>query len=176
MEASEMKENTDNEQISEKTEEKEVLSLVGDLQSKFKISYEIRDNFLLASTAKDSYPETARYLKEQGFKRLLTVSAIDWMEEKEFEVYFVVHNMATNTFVKLATRIDRADPRIESLSTIWKNAAMHEREAWELFGIEFEGNGMLKPLFLEDWKGLPPLRKDFNWRKYVKETYDVGEG
>jgi len=48
---------------------------------------------------------------------------------------------------------------------------MHEHEAWELFKIIFKGNPMLKPLFLEEWNGPPPFRKDFNWREYVKEKY-----
>ena len=43
-----------------------------------------------------------------------------------------------------------------------ENAAMHERETWEMFGIKFRGNRMLKPLFLEDWRGPPPFRKDFD--------------
>lgn len=48
---------------------------------------------------------------------------------------------------------------------------MHEREIWELFGIIFDGNAMLKPLFLEKWNGPPPFRKEFDWKKFVKETY-----
>ncbi|MCD6380819.1 MAG: NADH-quinone oxidoreductase subunit C, partial [Candidatus Odinarchaeota archaeon] len=50
---------------------------------------------------------------------------------------------------------------------IWPNAEMHEREVWELFGIYFKGNHMLKPLFMEDWSGPPPLRKDFDLHGYV---------
>jgi len=43
----------------------------------------------------------------------------------------------------------------------------------ELFGVEFEGNQDLAPLFLEDWDGPPPFRKDFDWRDYVREReYD----
>jgi NADH:ubiquinone oxidoreductase subunit C len=46
---------------------------------------------------------------------------------------------------------------------------MHEREVWELFGISFQGNTMLKPLLLEGWRGPYPFRKDFDWRKYAQE-------
>jgi len=60
---------------------------------------------------------------------------------------------------------------IPSLSELWPNAAVHEREAWELFGISFEGNKFLKPLFLEDHFEIPPFRKDFNWREYVRKAY-----
>jgi NADH-quinone oxidoreductase subunit C len=46
---------------------------------------------------------------------------------------------------------------------------MHERENHEMFGIIFEGHGDLSPLLLEDWDNLPPMRKDFDSRKFVKE-------
>ena len=40
-----------------------------------------------------------------------------------------------------------------------------------MFGVEFQGNPDLSPLFLEDWEGPPPFRKDFDWRAYVREKY-----
>lgn len=122
---------------------------------------------------KKDYVEAARYLKEQGFRRLLTVSAVDWIEKGTLEVYFLVHKLDENVYVKVVTHIPRGSPQISSLSELWPNAAMHEREAWELFGIIFKGNGMLEPLFLEDWDGPPPFRKDFNWKEYVKKTYNL---
>ena len=69
--------------------------------------------------------------------------------------------------------MDREKPVIESLGEIWENSLMHERECWEMFGIVFEWNNMLKPLLLEEWSGPPPFRKDFDSRKYVREVYGV---
>ena len=83
--------------------------------------------------------------------------------------------MDENVYVKVATEISRDKPEIPSLSSLWPNAAMHERESWELFRIKFIGNDMLKPLFLEDWSGPPPFRKDFNWREYVKRTFKLSQ-
>ncbi|MEA3345724.1 MAG: NADH-quinone oxidoreductase subunit C [Chloroflexota bacterium] len=123
--------------------------------------------------SKEDYLRVAKSLKEKGFQRLLTISAVDWIEEETYEVYFVVHKLDENAYVKVAARIPRDDPQIPSLSKIWPNAAMHEREPWELFGIDFNGNEMLKPLFLEDWVGPPPFRKDFNWREYAKEEFNL---
>ncbi|TFG29948.1 MAG: NADH-quinone oxidoreductase subunit C [Promethearchaeota archaeon] len=123
---------------------------------------------------KKDYLITARYLKEHMFRRLLTVSAVDWIKDDSFEVYFILHIMQDNVYVKVSTRIPRRkEVKIESLSELWSNAALHEREVWEMFGIVFEGNKMLKPLFLEDWIGPPPFRKDFDWRKYVKRNFNI---
>lgn len=135
---------------------------------------EIRNNLLALTTDAKTYLELATHLKEHGFLRCLTVTAIDWVDQREFEVYFLVHHLTINVYVKAATRIPRSRPKLSSLSSVWESAAMHEREMWELFGIEFDGNPMLKPLFLEDWTGKPPLCKDFNWRDYVTEEYYPG--
>ncbi|MHA1730079.1 MAG: NADH-quinone oxidoreductase subunit C [Promethearchaeota archaeon] len=122
---------------------------------------------------KKEYLSTSRYLKEHGFKRLLTVSAVDWIEDNLFEVYFIVHNMNDNIYIKVATFIPRKEAKIESLHDLWPNATLHEREGWEMFGILFEGNEMLKPFFLENWNGPPPFRKDFDWREYVMKNFNV---
>lgn len=143
--------------------------LKDDLEMRFQAECEVEDRLLLVKVGRDGYVNVARHLKEQGFRRVLTVSAIDWVDEDEFEVCFIVHKLEENVYVKISTRIPRSQPQIESLSSVWENSAMHEREVWELFGIPFKGNDMLKPLFLEGWTGPPPFRKDFNWREYVKK-------
>jgi NADH-quinone oxidoreductase subunit C len=142
------------------------------LKSQYTISnIDIQDNLLALSTDPTTYVDLAGYLKEHGFSRCLTVAVIDWFNQDEFETYYLVHHLESNIYLKVATRISRSKPEIMSLSTIWESAAMHEREMWELFGVTFVGNTMLKPLFLEDWKGKPPLCKDFNWRDYVSKEY-----
>lgn len=145
------------------------------LKSKYTSSdIQVQDNLLSVITDISTYSDLAKHLKEHDFSRCLTVAVIDWIEQGEFEVYYLVHHLESNIYVKVATRIPRRNPEIESLSVIWESAAMHEREMWELFGVHFVGNPMLKPLFLEDWTGKPPLRKDFNWHDYVdKEFYKV---
>jgi NADH-quinone oxidoreductase subunit C len=128
-------------------------------------------NYIRVSTP--NYFQVAEYLRNQGFQRLLTISAVDWIERGTFEIYFLVHKLHENLYVKVATEIPRDNPTISSLSKLWPNAAMHEREVWELFGVSFEGNQILKPLFLEDPVDIPPFRKDFDWREYVEKYYSL---
>ncbi len=131
------------------------------------------EKYVYVKVKADDYVRLAEFLKSNGFDRLLTVSAVDWIDKKVFEIYFLAYSFKDNIYIKVSTNIPRDKPEIESLSTVWENAAMHEREAWELFGIVFKGNKMLKPLFLEDWKELPPFRKDFDWRKYVAKEFSL---
>ncbi|RLI17835.1 NADH-quinone oxidoreductase subunit C [Candidatus Bathyarchaeota archaeon] len=129
-------------------------------------------NYLLAEVPKEKYVEIALWLKSLGYDRLLTVSAIDWIDKGLFEVYFLLYSRKYHSYVKVATYIPREKPDIPTLSNIWPNASFHEREVCELFGITFSGR-KLKPLFVEGWAGPPPFRKDFDWREYVREAYDI---
>jgi NADH-quinone oxidoreductase subunit C len=43
-----------------------------------------------------------------------------------------------------------------------------------MFGVRFTGNPDLSPLFLHNWKDIPPLRKDFNTVEYAGEAYGLG--
>ena len=56
----------------------------------------------------------------------------------------------------------RNKPEIETVSHIWRTAEFHEREVYEMFGVNFLNHPDLRLLILPDgWEGKNPLRKDF---------------
>jgi NADH-quinone oxidoreductase subunit C len=61
----------------------------------------------------------------------------------------------------LRTHVDRADPRLSSLTAVWAGADWHERETFEMFGVVFTGHPHLVPLLLPDGFEGHPLRKEF---------------
>jgi NADH:ubiquinone oxidoreductase subunit C len=62
----------------------------------------------------------------------------------------------------LKIQLDRNKPEIETVSHIWRTAEFHEREIYELFGVNFLNHPDLRILILPDgWEGKNPLRKDF---------------
>lgn len=96
----------------------------------------------------------------------------DWLEKGIYELTYHAWSYADKLLLTIKTEIDRDKPTVTSTIPIWdENAQIHERELHELFGVDFEGNPDLAPLFLEDWDGPPPFRKDFNWREYVRNKY-----
>ncbi len=100
-----------------------------------------------------------RYLKENGFDHLGCISAVDWKDH--FESVTHVESYATGCVVQINARIPRDDPKIDTLCSLWNAANFHEREAWDLMGIVYEGHPNLKRILLpEDFK-FHPLRKDF---------------
>jgi len=86
-------------------------------------------------------------------------SAIDWQDRMEctYHLWSTVHNH--ELIVKVP--VDRSNPRIPTVSDLWIGADWHEREAYDLFGIVYEGHPDLRRILMsEDWKG-HPLRKDY---------------
>lgn len=132
------------------------------------VSEDKRVNLLVK---KEELYQILSQLKDTGFNHLSDVTAVDYIDEQEFELIYHLwsHQEKIRAIVKV--RIPRESPTVKSVVDLWTGAQIHEREDHELFGINFEGNPNLLPLFLEDWEEMPPFRKDFDTRKYVKEKY-----
>jgi len=112
------------------------------------------------------------FLKNEGYDHLVLISCVDWIDEREFELVYILTPYSGGGHVILKTRISRENPLFPTATTVFKNASVYEREIHELFGINFEGHPKLSPLFLTKSYKVPPFRKDFDTRKYVEETFD----
>ena len=154
-----------------------------ELESTFKnVLINVLEDARLAVTApKDEVLSISSFLKNKGYDHLALISCVDWIRKKEFElVYIITSYLPENDeytgneklHIFLKTRISRENPKFKTVIPIFNNAEPYERELHELFGIHFEGNERLIPLFLERDYKIPPFRKDFNTREYVKETFD----
>jgi len=131
-----------------------------------------RERRIWATVDKRMLVKTCEWAKKHGFEHLSAISVVDWVEEKSYELNYHLWSYKDRVLLTVKTRIDRENPAINSVSPIWnKSAQIHEREIHELFGVIFEANEDLAPLFLEDWQGPPPFRKDFDWREYVRSEY-----
>jgi NADH-quinone oxidoreductase subunit C len=124
---------------------------------------------------KENILRTASVLKDWGFNHLSDVTVIDYLDDGEFEIIYHLWSHEKLKRMMLKARISRDHASITTLTLIWRSAHMHERENHEMFGIIFEGHGDLNPLLLEDWDNLPPMRKDFDSRKFVTEELNGRE-
>lgn len=105
--------------------------------------------------------EVARYIRhELGFHHPVLCTAVDFKDS--FEVVWHVGNLKTNQLIAFKTRLtDREDPHVEALTLVWPGMDWHEREAYDLMGILFDGHPDLRRILLpDDWVG-HPLRKDY---------------
>ncbi len=115
--------------------------------------------------------EAIKKLKENGFNHFVMLTCIDWIEENEFELIYHLWSYEYKEHVMLSIRIDRSEAKMESMHHLFPQIETYEREIHEMFGIVFKGNNRLKPLLLEGWNDLPPMRKDFDVEKFVKDVY-----
>ncbi|HUU39410.1 MAG TPA: NADH-quinone oxidoreductase subunit C [Desulfatiglandales bacterium] len=141
----------------------------------------IEQDRLIISAQKDEILSILSFLKGEGYTHLGLISCVDWLEEKEFELVYVLsaymqkdngYTDKEKTNIILKTRISRENPEFFTVISIFKNAEPYEREIYEFYGIDFKGHPRLTPLFLEREYKMPPFRKDFDTREYVKEVFD----
>ncbi len=97
--------------------------------------------------------------KPLEFDFLFCLTCIDWKTHFTM-VYHLTSTVHRHTIVVKA-KLDREDPKIDTVSDIWRTAEFHEREAFDLFGVHFNSHPDLRRLVLtDDWEGYP-LRKDY---------------
>jgi NADH-quinone oxidoreductase subunit C len=104
---------------------------------------------------------TARDEPELSFHFLRSLCGLDYPDDGVIAgVAHLFSYKHRHAFV-IHTRTDRSAPKLQSVSSVWPAAVWHERETFDLFGVDFEGNPDLRRLLLpEDWVG-HPLRKDY---------------
>ena len=105
----------------------------------------------------------ARAAREAGFDFCSDITAVDWMRQRpeRFEVVANLISMSDKVRLRMITTVGRTDPTVESLTPIWPGAGFAEREAYDMFGITFDGHPDLTRILMpDDWEG-HPLRKDF---------------
>ncbi len=96
------------------------------------------------------------------FTYLSDVTGVDrYPVEPRFEVNYHLLSIPHRQRLRLKTWASGQDPVLESVTSVWPTANWHEREAFDLFGVRFEGHPDLTRILLpEDWEG-HPLRKDY---------------
>ena len=116
------------------------------------------------------WAERARALREEGWW-LADLTALDRLHLKvaedapRFHVVVQLLHHGNRERRTLHIRAEGDPPTVPSVVKIWPNARFHEREAFDLLGINFEGHDDLTRIMLPDeWEG-HPLRKDYGTGK-----------
>ncbi len=139
-----------------------------DIQEKNDFKYN-RIDFTADPTA---VPSILLYVKEEmGFIHLSHASCVDWLEEGQLELVFIVWSPAEKMKIFIRTRVDRDHPVMENMDMIWPQLNTYEREFRELYGVQFTGLVAPDEFILEDWQGPPPYRRDFDTAAYAEKTF-----
>ncbi len=101
----------------------------------------------------------ASQTKERGYDYLSYITAIDYNDS--LDLVYEVRSIQKNEDKKWKISLDPTKAVIHSISSIYKGANWHEREAYDLFGVNFIGHPDLRRILLpDDWVG-HPLKKDY---------------
>jgi NADH-quinone oxidoreductase subunit C len=119
--------------------------------------------------APEQVVELCRFLRaEPGleFIFLVDLCAIHWMDRAySYEVVYLLHSFLLNARIRLKARLGE-DGRIATLTGVHPGADWHEREAFDLVGVVFEGHPDLRRILMPDDYDANPLRKDFPMKGY----------
>jgi NADH-quinone oxidoreductase subunit C len=108
-------------------------------------------------------PDVLRALHDEPdlrFELLADLAGVDTGTEMEV-VYHLWSTTSPDWLRVTAIGLSRDDPRVPSVTFLWKGAEWMEREAYDMFGIVFEGNRDLRRIYMPPDYTSFPLRKDF---------------
>ena len=109
---------------------------------------------------------------ELRFEQVTELCGVDWPDRPErFDVVYNLLSVSLNQRVRIIVTTDAATP-VASVHAIWPVATWWEREAWDLFGIIFDGQPDLRRILTDYGFEGHPLRKDFPMTGYVEVRYD----
>lgn len=103
---------------------------------------------------------TLRFDPVLNFDFLFCLTCVDFKTHLTMVYHFTSTDHRQPLVLKV--QLDRNKPEIESVSHIWRTAEFHEREVYEMYGVNFLNHPDLRLLILPDgWEGRNPMRKDF---------------
>jgi NADH-quinone oxidoreductase subunit C len=109
-------------------------------------------------------PEIAAALRDEPslrFDYLRMVAGVDVPAENAIECVYLLFSLTHRHEFKIKVKLPRDNPRVRTVETVWPAANWHEREIFDLLGVEFEGHSDLRRILLpDDWID-HPLRKDY---------------
>ena len=111
----------------------------------------------------EQYPEFVAAARTAGFDVFVDLCGVDYLRRKpRFEVVVNLISYEQVRRLRIRVGVSGARPTVPSITSIFPGANFYEREAFDLFGILFDGHPDLTRLVLpDDWDG-HPLRKDYS--------------
>tara|TARA_B100001248_G_scaffold9463_1_gene6264 strand:+ start:175 stop:588 length:414 start_codon:yes stop_codon:yes gene_type:complete len=121
------------------------------------MSYEI------INTSVEDYKNLVESLHSESYEMMMDLTVVDWFRKKEprFEVVVQFLSVSKNERRTVKVFVNDEDLSIPSITDIYPSANFYEREAFDMFGINFlEHPDLTRILMPDDWNG-HPLRKNY---------------
>ena len=113
----------------------------------------------------------------EGYTHLNFMTCIDYIEDNIFTLVYMLHNYDKKHSLSVHVNIGRDNEEMVSIHTLWAQAWTYQRELREMYGIRFPGSPRLDEDFcLEGWDQIPPMRREFDTKKFSEERFGHREG
>ena len=112
---------------------------------------------------------------DKGFSRAVDADTVLDIVDEGYRYAVVYHLMSLqhNQRLRVKVRLDAESPIVDSVTSIWESAGWFEREAFDLFGILFDGHEDLRRILTDYGFIGHPFRKDFPLIGHVEMRYDA---
>ena len=111
-----------------------------------------------------------------NFMTLSQITCADWIEDEVFTLNYILTTEQRNKNLMIALDIPREKSKLPTILHLFPQAEVMERDLHEMYGIDFIGNATLYDFALENWKEIPPLRREFDTLAYVNEQFEFRAG
>jgi NADH-quinone oxidoreductase subunit C len=117
--------------------------------------------------------EAMRVLRDtHGFQQLVDIAGVDFPErERRFDVVYHLLSLTRNLRIRVKVETDEDTP-VPTVTRVFPNADWYEREAFDMYGVFFDGHPDLRRILTDYGFHGHPLRKDFPMTGYVEVRYD----
>ncbi len=125
-----------------------------------------------------NYSEFMLWLRDElSFEQLMDLCGVDYSHYANYEGerYAVVSHLLSikhNSRLRVKVFIDEDNPILPSITKIWSSANWYEREAFDLYGLLFEGHNDLRRILTDYGFIGHPMQKDFPTTGFVEVRYD----
>jgi len=138
------------------------------IESKIKGIISVEDGKDVIFVPPLNWNEIAQLLKNDvdlDFDYLMCISSYDKRDNKIYGAAYNFYSTLKGHYLEVRIEVDD-ELSIPSIVSLWKAADWHEREAYDMMGLQFDGHPDLKRILLsEDWDGYP-LRKNYKEPDY----------
>ena len=117
----------------------------------------------IINTTVEEYKKLVESLHSENYEMMVDLTVVDWFRKKDprFEVVVQFLSISKNQRKTIKVFVDDEELSIPSITDIYPSANFYEREAFDMFGINFlEHPDLTRILMPDDWNG-HPLRKNY---------------
>ena len=154
------------------TQQEKILTVIGEKYGDQVLHEVMLYDFFTITLKKDKVVDVIRELYHNPatqFQYLTTLCGIHYPELDQIAIMYQLHNLYTNTRLRLKIYLPASSPTVPTLTGIFEAANWMERETYDFYGVIFEGHPNLTRILNVDDMIIFPMRKEYPLEDQVRQ-------